>query len=78
MTLTQTIASKSRGQAIAIKVISGNMPALYAAAVVALDQLGWLDNAQREILKPWGVQVLRNARGNPVGEIRASLKLQMA
>lgn len=73
----QTIASKSRGQAIAIKVISGNMPALYAAAVVTLEQLGWLDDAQREILKPWGEQTLRNARGNPVGEIRATFKLTM-
>ena len=73
----QTIASKSRGQAIAIKVISGHMPALYAAAVVALEQLRWLDDAQREILKPWGEQTLRNARGNPVGEIRAAFKLKM-
>ena len=73
----QTIASKSRGQGIAIKVISGHMPALYTAAVVALEQLGWLDDAQREILKPWGEQTLRNARGNPVGEIRAAFKLQM-
>jgi len=71
----QTIASKSRQQAIAIKVISGHMPALYAAAVVALDQLGWLDDAQREILKPWGEKTLQNARGNPVGEIRAAFQL---
>ena len=71
----QTIASQSRQQAIAIKVISGHMPALYAAAVVALDQLGWLDDAQREILKPWGEKPLLNARGNPVGEIRAAFKL---
>ena len=72
----QTIASKSRKQAIAIKVISGHMPALYAAAVVALEQLGWLDDAQREILKPWGEQTLRNARGNPVGQIRAGFTLK--
>ena len=72
----QTIASKSRGQGIAIKVISGHMPALYTAAVVALEQLGWLDDAQREILKPWGMQTLRNARGNPVGEIRAAFALK--
>ncbi len=73
----QTIASKSHGQAIAIKVISGHMSALYTAAVVALEQLGWLDDAQREILKPWGEQTLRNARGNAVGEIRAAFKLRM-
>ncbi len=74
----QAIASKSRGQAIAIKVISGHMPALYTAAVTALEQLGWLDEAQRAILKPWGEQTLRNARGNPVGEIRAAFKLVMS
>ena len=74
----QVIASKSRNQAIAIKVISGHMPALYTAAVVALEQLGWLDDDQRAILKPWGEQTLRSARGNPVGEIRAAFKLQMS
>ena len=74
----QTIASKSRQQAIAIKLISGHMPALYAAAVVTLEQLGWLDDAQRGTLKPWGEQILRSARGNPVGEIRAAFKLTTA
>lgn len=67
----QVIASKSRGQAVAIKVISGHMPALYAAAVAALDQLGWLDENQQELLKPWGHQKLLSAKGVPVGEIRA-------
>ena len=72
----QVIASKSRRQAIAIKVISGSMPALYAAAVAALDQLGWLDDQQREMLKPWGHQKLLSAKGIEVGEIRTVFRLK--
>jgi L-asparaginase II len=71
----QVIASKSRRQAIAIKVISGHMPALYTAAVEALEQLGWLDDEQRELLKPWGHQQLLSARGIQVGEIRTVFQL---
>lgn len=71
----QVIASISRREAIAIKVISGNMPALYAAAVVAMDQLGWLDATQREALKAWAPQPLVNARGVQTGEIRAVFQL---
>ncbi len=71
----QVIASKSRRQGIAIKVISGHMPALYNAAVSALDQAGWLDDQQRALLAPWGDQQIINARGRSVGEIRATFKL---
>ena len=71
----QVIASISRQEAIAIKVISGNMPALYAAAVVAMDQLGWLDALQREALSAWAPQPLLNARGVQTGEIRAVFQL---
>jgi L-asparaginase II len=74
----QVIASVSRCEAIAIKVISGHMPALYATAVETMEQLGWLDAEQRELLKPWGHQPLRNARGTQVGEIRAAFKLKTA
>ena len=48
------------------------------AGAAALEQLGWLDDAQRKILRPWGEQLLWNARGNPVGEIRAAFKFTMA
>ena len=72
----QVIASKSRRQAIAIKVISGHMPALYTAAVSALNQAGWLDDQQRELLAPWGNQKILNARGRPVGDVRAIFKLK--
>lgn len=71
----QVIASISRREAIAIKMISGNMPALYAAAVVAMDQLDWLDNTQRAALKAWAPQPLRNARGIQTGEIRSVFQL---
>ena len=72
----QVIASQSRQQAIAIKVISGHMPALYAAAVAALEQAGWLDDAQREELKPWGHQQLLSAKGIQVGEVRTVYRLK--
>jgi len=72
----QVIASKSRRQAIAVKVISGHMPALYAAAVATLEQLGWLDEEQRELLKPWGHQKLLSAKGVQVGEIRTTFQLE--
>ncbi len=72
----QVIASIARREAIAIKVISGHMPALYAAAVETMDQLGWLDAQQRELLAPWAHQVLLNARGKQVGEIRSAFKLK--
>ena len=71
----QVIASISRREAIAIKIISGNMPALYAAAVVAMDQLEWLDAAQSNALKTWAPQPLLNARGVQTGEIRAAFAL---
>jgi L-asparaginase II len=71
----QVIASISRREAIAIKMISGNMPALYAAAVVAMDQLGWLDAAQRQALQAWAPQPILNARGIRTGEIRAAFTL---
>ena len=74
----QVIASKIRRQAIAIKVISGHMPALYAAAVAALEQLGWLDDEQRALLKAWARQELLSAKGVQVGEIRTVYRLRRA
>jgi len=63
----QVIGSKSRGEALAIKIIDGNKPALFATTVAVLDQLGWLDDAQRTQLEPWRASTLRNARGLHVG-----------
>ncbi len=71
----QVIASVSRRETIAIKLASGHMPALYTAAVVALDQLGWLDDAQREELKPWGPRSVVSVRGEAVGQVRVAFRL---
>ncbi len=64
----QVVASKSRGEAFAIKIIDANKPALYAATVEVLEQLGWLDEVQREELTPWRARLLHNACGLLVGE----------
>ena len=74
----QVIASIKRREAIAIKIISGHMPALYAAAVETMDQLGWLDAPQRELLDPWRHQTLLNARGKLVGDVRPVFVLARA
>jgi L-asparaginase II len=73
----QVVASVSRGEAFAMKIIDGNKPALYAATVDTLDQLGWLDDAQREALEPWRARAIRNVRKLVVGERRAVFKLQV-
>ncbi|MBK6293474.1 MAG: asparaginase [Rhodoferax sp.] len=72
----QVVASKCRGEAFAIKIIDANKPALFAASVEVLEQLGWLDDAQRESLLPWRAQPLFNARGLLVGERRPVFQLQ--
>jgi L-asparaginase II len=71
----QVIASISRQEGIAIKVSSGNMNALYAAAVVTLDQLGWLDATQRQALQAWAPGPLVNVRGVQTGEVRAVFRV---
>jgi L-asparaginase II len=74
----QVVASKSRGEAFAIKIIDANKPALFAACVEVLEQLGWLDTAQRETLQPWRAQPIINARGLLVGVRRPVFQLQRA
>jgi L-asparaginase II len=74
----QVVGSKSRGEALAIKLMDANKPALFAATVEALDQLGWLDDAQRAELKPWRAERIANARGMPVGQRRPAFTLQTA
>ena len=74
----QAIASRSRGQAIAIKIGDGSKTALFAASIAALDQLGWLDAQQREELRPWREEVIANWRGTLVGERKAVFQLQAA
>ena len=74
----QVVGSKSRGEAFAIKVIDGNKPALFAASVEVMDQLGWLDDAQRAELAAWRAAALVNARGQTVGARRPVFQLQRA
>ena len=74
----QAFASASRGQAFAIKISDGNKQALYAATVEVLDQLGWLDDAQREALEPWRARQIHSIRGVVVGERKPAFKLQFA
>lgn len=63
----QVVASRSRRQALAIKISDGSKPALFAATVEALDQMGWLDDAQREALHPWRGRDILSVRGAVVG-----------
>ncbi len=73
----QVVASKSRGEAFAIKIIDANKPALYAATVEVLEQLGWMDDTQRALLEPWRARRIVNARGMVVGERVAAFELQI-
>ncbi len=74
----QVLASKRRGEAFAIKIIDANKEALFAASVEVLEQLGWLDDVQREELKPWRAQPIHNVRGMPVGERLPVFKLKVS
>ena len=71
----QVVASKSRGEAFAIKISDGSKPALFATTVAVLDQLGWLDDAQRAALAPWRASEIRNARQMLVGARRPVFQL---
>ena len=72
----QAFASISRGQAFAIKVADGSKVALHAATVAVLDQLGWLDEAQRQQLQPWRAETIASIKGAPVGGRRAVFQLE--
>jgi L-asparaginase II len=74
----QVVGSKSRKEAFAIKIMDGNKPALFAAAVEVLEQLGWLDDAQRQALNPWRAEAITNARGVLVGQRLSAFKLTPA
>ena len=72
----QVMASKSRGEAFAIKISDGNKPALYAATVAVLEQLAWMDAAQSAELEVWRGAEILSARGVAVGARRACFALQ--
>jgi L-asparaginase II len=72
----QVVGSKSRGQAFALKIIDANKPALFAATIEVLEQLGWLDDEQRTALEPWRARQIINDNGMLVGERKPAFKLQ--
>jgi L-asparaginase II len=72
----QAFASRSRGQAFAIKIADGSKVALHAATIAVLDQLGWLDEAQRGALQPWRAATITSIKGAPVGERKAVFTLR--
>jgi L-asparaginase II len=72
----QVLASKSRGQAFALKISDGGKLARGTATIAVLDQLGWLGDAQRGALAPLEAAVIANARGTHVGERHAVFKLE--
>lgn len=72
----QAMGSVSRGTGFAIKIADGSKPALFAASVAVMDQLGWLDDAQRQALKPWQAASILSVKGQVVGSRRAVFKLE--
>ena len=72
----QVVASRSRGEALALKISDGNKLALFAATVEALEQLGWLDDGQRQALRPWRNETIASIKGAAVGARRAVFRLQ--
>jgi L-asparaginase II len=72
----QAVASTSRGQAFAVKIADGSKVALNATVVEVLDQLGWLDDAQRQELEPWRSRDILSVRGAKVGERRPAFRLR--
>lgn len=71
----QVVASRSRGEALVLKIGDGNKLALFAATVEALDQLGWLDAQQREALRPWRWEDILSVKGDRVGARRAVFRM---
>jgi L-asparaginase II len=74
----QVVASRSRRQALALKIADGNMTAVYAATIAALDQIGWLDMRQKEELRPWRAESIPNAKGTQVGERKPAFSVEFA
>jgi L-asparaginase II len=74
----QAMGSVSRGLGFAIKIADGNKPALFAASVAVMDQLGWLDDAQRQALKPWQAESILSVKGQVVGSRRAVFQRERA
>jgi len=72
----QAIGVRSKGWGIAIKVVDGNARGLHPATVSVLDQLGLLDDAQRDELSAWREPQIRNYRGTVTGRVRPVIRLE--
>jgi len=64
----QTIASRSRQTAIAVKIADGNLPMLMWIVITVLSQLGWMTDTARHALKAYIPGPLKNVAGIVVGE----------
>jgi L-asparaginase II len=73
----QVVASRSRRQAVAVKIADGSKVAVAAVTVAALDQAGWLDDEQRKALQPWRAATIASIKGAPVGERKAVFQLRL-
>lgn len=71
----QVIGVRSAGLGIAIKLVDGNMRALYTVAVAVLQQLGLVANPAATALAPWLRPQLHNFMGLHTGEVRSQLNL---
>jgi L-asparaginase II len=72
----QTMAVRSAGIGLAIKIAGGNLQALYCTTVAVLEQLGLLNQTARTILHDYIRPALVNSRKTMIGEWRALVNLQ--
>jgi L-asparaginase II len=72
----QVVASVSRGEAFALKVAGADGAANGAAALAAMVQLGWIDDAQRMALAKFEVRDIVSVRGAVVGQRTAVFDLR--
>jgi L-asparaginase II len=66
----QAIGVASLGIGIAVKIADGAKRGLHPAVVETLDQLGLLDESQRQALSVWRQPSIRNYRGIVTGDVR--------
>lgn len=74
----QTMALRSAGLGLAIKIADGHLSALYCATIAVLEQLGLLNEQARTILQDYVRPPLMNPRKIMTGEWRAMVNLQRA
>jgi L-asparaginase II len=72
----QTVAVRSAGLGLAIKIADGNLQALYCATAAVLEQLGLLNDSARELLQDYVRPPLLNARKMMTGEWRTLVNLR--